>query len=184
MENKFWSIPLISVYLYAVTILTQYGFNSYFNIPPNFIEASIQGNTVYFYQLFQLALAVIGLMKFWMWAVLAIGFLMIVLLHIFELRYEIFLYPILILVIGGVLFGSYNFGNFIAASTESFYVLSSDCPSAGRDGNYIIPIFYEGKAILVPIDGTTKKLQNGFIVKEMSELACKIELKEIGRITK
>jgi hypothetical protein len=177
--NKFWNIPIITVYLYAVAILTQHGFNSYFNIPSNFIEFSIKENIVYFFQLFQLALAIVGVMKFWMWIVVLVGAIVIAILCFFDYVYEIIFTSILI---GGALVGSYYFGNFLAINTSTFYVPLSDCQLIGQ-GKYIIPVFYDSKAILVSID-ENNKLGNGFMVKEMSDLSCKIELKNIGKIIK
>jgi len=177
--NKFWNIPIITVYLYAVVILTQYGFNSYFNIPSSFIEFSIRENIIYFFQLFQLALIIAGVMKFWMWIIVLSSILIIIVLSFFDYIYELIFASILI---GGVLFGSYYFGSYIAINTSTFYVLSSDCQSIGQE-KYIAPIFYNDKVVFVPIS-ENNKLGNGFIVKEISSLLCKLEQKNIGKIVK
>lgn len=177
--NKFWNIPIIAVYLYAVVILTQHGFNSYFNIPSNFIEFSIKENIIYFFQLFQLALTIVGVMKFWMWIVVLVGAIIIAILCFFDYAYEIIFTSILI---GGTLVGSYYFGNYLAINTGTFYILSSDCQSIGQE-KYIIPTFYNDKAIFVSID-KNNKLGNGLIVKEISSLDCKIEQENIGKIIK
>lgn len=183
--EKLWSIPAITVYLYTVTTLTQFGYNSYFNIPPNFIEFSIKWNIIYFFQLFQLASGVIGLMGWWLWFVTLTAFLVIVsffsLHRILKIILAILSLALLLFVIGP---GSYKFGDLIAKSSIAFYVPADQCLSLNGYNTFIIPTFYETKAILIPIDLSTRKIQGSFIVKETSELQCLLEYKEIGKIIK
>ena len=182
--EKLWSIPAITVYLYTVTTLTQFGYNSYFNIPPNFIEFSIKWNIIYFFQLFQLASSVIGLMGWWLWIVTLAAFLGIISLFFFHkiLRIVLISFSLMFLlfVIGP---GSYKFGNLIAKSSSAFFIPGDQCLPINGYNSLIIPTFYETKAILIPIDLSTRKIQGGFIVKETSELHCQIDYKEIGMIT-
>lgn len=181
--SKLWSIPVISVYLYGITILTQYGFNSYFNIPSNLIEASIRENIIYFFQLFQLASAVAGLMKWWMWAVVILTGLIIFFFFSFHSGWRKFISFCGILLFGYLLYGSFNFGMVLAKNTVEFYVPASNCASLDKDTTYVIPNFYQGKAILVPID-ISKKMSGSILVKDLSELGCATERKYVGQITK
>jgi hypothetical protein len=180
--SKLWSLPVISVYLYAATILTQYGFNSYFNIPPNFMEASIKENIVYFFQLFQLASAVAGLMKLWMWAVVILAVLIITFFYSFS-GYKKFIALCGTLLLGYLLYGSYNFGMLLAKNTAEFYVPVQNCASLEKDVTYIIPNFYQGKAILVPIDNA-RKMNGSILIKDLSELGCATERKYVGVVTR
>lgn len=183
--NKLWSLPAVTVYLYTVTILTQYGYNSYFKIPSNFIEFSIKSNIIYFYQLFQLGTGIAGLMRWWMWIVLIFLALLFVFLFFLNKILRIVLVtltiPALFYIIGP---GSYKFGFLIAKNTSSFYIPVNQCFSQNNYNNFVIPTFYESKAILIPIDQNTNKMQGGFIVKEVSEIQCPIEQKEVGNIIK
>lgn len=180
--KKLWNIPVLSVYFYAVTILTQYGHNSYFGIPSNFIEASIKENIVYFFQLLQIASGVAGLMGWWMWIVVIVA--VCVVLYLSNCRYRWVVSFLGAILLGVLLWGSYNFGGLIAANTTNFYSLSSKCASMSGEGLYIIPSFYDGKAILVSIDGNNKKMNGGFLIRNISDLPCELEQKEIGKITK
>jgi len=181
--SKFWSIPVISAYLYGVTILTQYGYNSYFNIPSNLIESSVTQNFVYFFQLFQLGTAIAGAMKWWMWVVLILGALTVLFFYGSHFIWRKIISVIGLGLICFVLYGSYNFGSLLARSTSDFYVPMSDCASLDQNTRYIIPIFYQGKAILVPIDAD-RKMIGGILVKDLAELGCTTERKYVGMVTK
>lgn len=180
--SKLWNIPVISVYLYAVTILTQYGFHSYFNIPSSFIESSIKENIIYFFQLFQLASGVVGLMKWWMWIVAILAILIITFFYNFS-NYKKIIALCGTLLLGLLLYGSYGFGTLIAKSTTEFYVPAEQCASLDVNNSYIIPSFYGGRVVLIPID-KTRKMSGDILVKDISELGCTIEKKYIGTITK
>lgn len=181
MKNL-WNIPVLSVYFYAVTILTQYGYNSYFGIPSNFIEASIKENIIYFFQLLQIASEVAGIMGWWMWIVIILA--VCVVLYLSNHRYQWVVSSLGAILLGVLLWGSYNFGELIAANTTNFYVLPSKCASINGDGSYIIPSFYDGKAILVSIDRDNKRTEGGFLIRNISDLLCEMKQEEIGRITK
>lgn len=181
--SKLWSIPVISVYLYGITILTQYGFNSYFNIPSSFIESSIKENIVYFFQLFRLASVVVGFMKWWMWAVVILAVLVIIFLFYSHSFWKKTISFCGILLLSYLLYGSYNFGILLAKNTIAFYVPSQNCASLEKDTQYIIPNFYQGKAILVPVNND-KKMTGSVLVKDLSESGCATEIKYIGLISK
>ena len=183
--KKLWSLPAVTICLYTVTILTQYGYNSYFNIPSNFIESSIKWNIIYFFQLFQFGTEIAGLMGFWMWIVLVLLSLLFVFLFFLNKIWRVVLViltTILLFYIIGP--GSYKFGFLLAKSTSTYYVPVNQCFTQGNNNAFIIPSFYESKAILIPIDLETKKMSGGFIVREIQELQCPIDLKEIGLIKK
>lgn len=184
MWKKLLSLPIIGIYLYGITTITQYGFNAYFNIPKNFIETSIRANILYFFELFKLAQGVAGLMRWWMWVVLillALFFALLYFSHHILAKLIIGLTVILLIVI---LVKSYNFGAFIAANTPDFPTLEQDCLDSDKDKIFIVPVIYDTKAILVPIYKDTKKMAGGFQVKEISELGCKLETQNIGKIIK
>ena len=179
--SKFLTIPIISVYLYGITILTQYGYNSYFNIPSNLIDASITENFVYFFQLFHLTPSVVGAMRWWMWLVLVVGGL-IILLFYFSHRFWRFVISVMgIFILAYILYGSYNFGQLIAKSSSEFYVLSDNCSLLNTDTKYVIPNFYHENAILVSID-ENNTLTGQVLVKNLSELECSTEKKNVGLI--
>lgn len=180
--SKLWSIPVVSVYLYGITILTQYGYNSYFSIPSSLVESSITQNFVYFFQIFQLASAVAGVMKWWMWAVFVAGALMILFFYFFHQWWQkIISFGFLILLVY-FLQGAHDFGQLLAKSSGDFYVPSQPCIGI-PEGRYIIPNFYQGEAILVPIDESNKMI-GGFLVKDLSELNCSVKSEHTGSVTK
>jgi hypothetical protein len=78
--NKFWSLPVLTIYFYTATVLTQLGFVSYFGVPSNFVEASIKQNILYFFNLFQLTFVIVGLMKWWMFIAVALAVIVILFL--------------------------------------------------------------------------------------------------------
>lgn len=174
----------MSVYFYAVTILVQYGYNSYFNIPSSFIGVSLGDNVIFFYHVFQIATVIAGLMKWWMWFVVICATAIITAIYLVNSWYNIILDFAAVLILSALLWGSVGFGSLLAANTTNFGVLSSNCSAIGSDNFYIIPVISETKAVLIPVDAETKKMKGGFMVKELSGLPCKIESREIGKIGK
>jgi len=179
--SKLLSIPIISAYLYGVTILTQYGFNSYFGIPSSYLESSITQNFVYFFQLFQLASAVAGAMKWWMWLVIILGALTILFIYASHFIWQKIISFVAILLLCLMLYGSYNFGTLLGQSTPEFYVPVAGCVSLDQNTKYIIPSFYQGKAILVSIT-ESNTLAGSVLLKDLSELGCATEHKTVGLI--
>lgn len=181
MNKLLWSIPGATIYLYALTILTQYGFLSYFNIPTNFITFSPVDSTLLAYNLFKLGLAIITLIHWWWWALFAI----IIVIVIFFDKEDIIAWTITTLSVL-FLYNAVNFGNFIAKNQTRFLTLPSNCPSVVENATttYVIPATYDTKIALVPVDTITRKMTGGFFVKDMSKLPCQLEYKEIGKIGK
>jgi len=179
--SKLWTIPAATIYIYALTILTQYGATSYFNIPANFISISPTENTIYAYNLFKLALEFIPLIKWWEWVIVVIVFCFA--LFYFRILGKILISTITILLIL-FLYNAVNFGEFLAENQTNFLTLSPECSSLGKGETYIIPVIDNGKAILIPIDENSKKIGNSFLVKDVAELSCKLEHREIGKLRK
>lgn len=182
--KKLLSLPIIGIYLYGITTITQYGFNAYFSIPKNFIETSIRANILYFFELFKLAQGVAGLMRWWMWAVLLLLALFFILLYFYHHIFAKLIIGLTVILLIVILVKSYNFGAFIAANTPDFLTLEQGCQNSDQDKIFIAPVLYDTQAVLVPIDKNTKKLSGGFQVKEVSELGCKLETQHIGKIIK
>lgn len=184
--KKLWSIPIALAYLYGITILTQYGYYAYFNIPTNFIDASIPNNTIYAYAL---AGAIWGLITSIPWwakvligaAIVLIGFLSFVFFNNYK---TVFIWSGTIIAILFLCL-TFNLGTIIAETKTSYLTLSPGCPAIGQDAEYIAPDIYEGQAIFVPIDPQNKnKLGDGFILKDISSLSCKLEYSPVGQVTK
>ncbi len=181
--SKLLTIPIISVYLYGITILTQYGYSSYFNIPSNLIEASITQNFVYFFQFFQLASTIAGVMKWWMWVMLIVTALLVFFFYASNRFWRFVISTCGVFLAAYFLYGSYNFGQLIAKSSSEFYVLSDSCTLSETGTKYIIPSFSQGNAILVSIDADNT-LMGQVLVKNLSELECSTEKKNVGLIKK
>lgn len=176
--KSFWSIIgiLIAPYLYGVTILTQYGYLSYFNIPDSFIEFSIRVNTVYAFNFVKLFWGIISMMTWWLILIVVVGTLV---LSAFK-RFFKFLVMLLVVI---SLLSSFNFGYFIAKNQTNFLMPAFGCPSIPSEKTYIIPDLYDGKTILVPID-EHRKMTGSFLVKQATDLQCELGRKEIGKIEK
>lgn len=182
--NKLWSIPLISLFFYLVTTITQHGFNSYFNIPANFIEVSLRHNIVYFYRLFSSAMLIAGIMQWWMWVVVIFAILTIIFLYNFDSIIYKILRGIFIIILLIILIKSFDFGYQLAKNTSSFYFIPSICVSGNEENWYIIPIIHDQNAVIVSVDKISNRMSNGFIVRDMADLGCVIEQNEIGKVVK
>lgn len=184
--KRLWSIPIALAYLYAVTVLTQYGYYSYFNIPTNFIDASISSNTIYTYSIataaWQLIVSIPLLWKIVIGIAVAIASFIS---GIFFNNHKIIFVWIGTGLAGILLIGSFGLGGFIARDKKNFLILSPTCSITNQNVQYVIPDIYEGMAILVPIDPkNNNKIGNGFVLKDISTLPCGLEYSEIGRTTK
>jgi hypothetical protein len=177
MTKAFWSIPALAIYLYVITILTQYGFYSYFGIPSGYIDASITSNTTFFYTLVQGAIASVFAIK---WGWLIIIPVIIFILKVFKAKH--IKSAITLLVIASA-YGFVGFGNLLATHQTAFLVLEPNCASVDFGQKYIIPQLSNGEAVLVPVS-EDNKIDGSFLVKNAPDLNCKIKWTEIGLIKK
>jgi hypothetical protein len=181
-NGLFWGIPAIALYFYSATVLTEYGYTSYFNIPSSFISASLSDNIIYFFQLFTVGKYEMGLMRWWAWIIVLFALVFILFLY-----YSHDFWRVLISVVGTVVFllvlgGFYDFGKVVAASDATFWVTSASCPPIGSDARYVVPTSFGGQAVFIPID-QGNKMTGGFFVKNLADLPCKLEQRNIGKVT-
>ncbi len=116
-----------------------------------------------------------------MWLILIAGGLTIVLSYLSSKFWRFLISIAGFFLIACFLYGSYNFGQLIAKNSPEFYVLSDNCTLSETDTKYIIPSFYQWNAILVSID-EDNVLTGQVLVKDLSELECSIEKKNVGLI--
>lgn len=174
-------LTLIPVYATIASVLTQLGFSSYFNIPSNFVENSVPQNIIYF---FQLGLAVFATIKLWMWIILGLIIVFLFFLSWLNYKYKTAILIIIWILLGIALINFQNFGIFLAKNQTVFYVLSSDCSSIEKSKTYIMLGSYQDKAIIVPVDKNTNKMDGTFSFMDISASPCKISQENIGKIIK
>ena len=182
LSNLLWSIPALAVYFYTATVLTEYGYASYFKIPANFISASLSDNIIYFFQLFTAGKYGIGLIRWYTWLILGLIIVFIAFLYYSHHLWKKFFTLAGVIIFFLLLGGFFHFGEKLAANNAEFWVPASDCPPIGSDARYIIPSLNENVAVFVPID-QNNKMTGGFLVKNIADLPCKLEYKNIGKIT-
>ena len=171
------------VFFYAVTILIQYGHNSYFGIPPNMIEPSIRDNIIYFFDLFKVMGQVAGALSFWTWIGIGVIAIIIWFLAVFQMIRGALLFILLAVLTGSSLLFSYNLGTEIAKGTTNFRTVPTGCLPADEDITFIVPAFYQTTALIVSVHTDTNRLTGGFYPREASELGCELKRQEIGRIS-
>lgn len=169
-------------YFYIATILTQYGYTSYFGIPYNFIEFSIKNNVIFFFDLLTIIKNVASNLSAWSWIILGIFSLIIIFLRIIEVLKGSVLTFLIILLAFFSFFGFYNFGKNVAKITTEFKVIPVSCISEEKNITYIIPSFYQTTAVITPIYTDTNTLTGSFLTKESSDLGCEIISKKTGKI--
>ena len=69
-------LPVLTIFVYSASVLTQYGYISYFGLPSYLIEASVKSNIIYSFTILRIA-----------WIIWPITLLLFVILLTFE--YEI-----------------------------------------------------------------------------------------------
>lgn len=166
------------LYFYAITILAQYGFNSYFGIPSNLIEPSLRDNIIFFFSIFRAITK-----THWIVIIIAITIIISV---IYALNKYLKLSKKVIIILAVILsiFGSYNLGSYVAKTNTKFSIVSSMCIPEQAGVTYIVPAFYQTNALVTPIYTGTNKLTGGFIVKDISEPGCELYRDEVGKILK
>ena len=183
MRGRVWSIPAIAAYFYVATILAEYGYNSYFGIPPDFVRASLSENIIYFFQLLTASKDALGQIGLLMWVVVVVVAAFIVFLYYYH-----WLFKTIFGAIGtGIFFlfllwGSFNIGKGAAINTTYFWVLSPNCLFAENGSEYIIPTISDSWVVLIPID-KQNTMKGGFLVRNINDIPCTLEYKNIGKIT-
>lgn len=172
------------VYFYAAPILFQYGHNSYFGIPPSFIEPSIRDNIIFFFDLTRIAGQVAQGLSFWIWVGLVFLTLVVWFLISFQVIRGLFLTVSLLVLIGLSLFGFYNFGNKIAEVKTEFQFIPQGCLGDQENITHLVPAFYQTTALIVPINKDSKKMTGSFFPRESSDLDCEIQKGVIGPVLK
>lgn len=182
MEKIVFSASLIGVYAYVLAVLHMSGYESYFNIPPTYIEASLRANII------NLSSLMSGLWSIAMRHVIIISLLLIASLfykeikikigsriqHKFKLlkrldfrfiKYTTALLFVLILIP----FQVYESGVIRAQNQSWFDAPEEECERE----NSIIPVTYGGQAVFVGIN-EEKKLTGEFWVENITDMNCKI----------
>lgn len=182
IKKVFTSIAGSATYVYILTIVAFYGYNSYFNIPDSFIAFSVKTPIIFFFDIARGVLIFLKSLSIWSWFGLIVFLIVLLILSEMYKLVRYLAYVGIIFLVCYLPFGFYKFGGFIGASTTSFYTVSEECIPGDSKFIYIAPTLFEGKLIFVPIDRNTRKLQNGLIVRESTNLTCQIEKKEIGKV--
>lgn len=183
----FWSASGLAIYLYAITILVQNGYNDYFYIPRNFIESSLVANITFFWAFIPSlwTLVTSGLFIGTVFVVLLIG--AIIYYDFSNSFFKRVIEGIIILAVTGfafyLLYHAYSFGMHRGEETSSFYLFKEDCSPVpvSKTIKYIGPIISEGKVVLVPINASNT-LQTGFRVIDLASISCGLEIKNVGLI--
>lgn len=181
-ENLLWSIPAIALYFYTATVLTEYGYASYFNIPSNYISASLSDNIIYFYQLLMAGQYAIGLVKWWLWIVLALIAIFIALLYFSNDFWRNYITLVGTVIFFLILIWFYNLGKGLGGVNATFWMPSASCPPIGTDSRYIVPISLGSDGIFIPINASNT-MTGGFLVKDLTTLNCKLVQQTIGKVT-
>ena len=179
-KSIFWSL-----YFYVATILTQYGFNSYFGIPSNFIEPSIRDNIILFYSLSKGLFYAIIHMSILSWFVLLLPiFIFVILMFIIRIPNFIVKLVIWFLIIFSP-FYFYRLGEEIAKTKTEFPVFVNECFIKKDNTVYIAPVFYQTSAIVIPVSNDDNhNIIGSFFLKEPTGPECEIQNKEIGKVLK
>ena len=176
MKKFVWSIPGLSIYVYTITILTQVGYYSYFNLPVSFVDASIKENIVFLYTLASAFILIAKFIGYWWFAIVPIMILIVAL-------YEKGIVLVATILLLTSVFWFYGFGTKIAQNNTYFYTIDKSCITSTSTDKYIIPLMKDNIFVVVPIN-KDNKMTGEFFVKDTSNLFCNIEYKNIGNIVK
>lgn len=174
---------LIPAYLVGAGALTHFGYNQYFSIPSTYVDIS-----AVFYSLFALNVYTIVVEVFrvssW-WGLLIFGVLLgalVVGLYKLKIVGKLIAALLIILMLIKLLFGMVQFGEGIAKTQTRYLTPVLPCATlASTTERYIVPVLTGDTAIIVTID-EDKKLQPGFMVRNIKDLGCVLRFEEIGQV--
>ncbi len=181
-KNILWSLPLITVYLYVATVLTTMGYFEYYGVPSYFVGASIEANITYFFSLFNITIALISAVGWWVCAGLIVG--AFVALYFIPRKLHGWIYAVGVGLFLWMLLHSNVFGGWIAKYNSAFLVPSANCSAFATSTLYLGIGTSEGKEIFIPVDLTTHKQLGGFMLKDLSETPCVFEDRSLWEIKK
>lgn len=174
---------LVPIYIYVATILTNYGYISYFRIPASSINASIVENTLFFFGILQ------GLLELHKSTdgrlTIAFFFFIGLLFYGINKRFKTSsnVRDIQIGVVAIILlFLFQNFGLFIAQQRYAFETLSPGCPLVEEGKFYIIHSIHDGNAIVTPVDARTQKMDGGYKNLNVIDIPCSIVSRGVGKV--
>lgn len=175
MTRIFWSTSGLALYVYAITILVQNGYNDYFGIPRNYIESSLVANITFFWATVVSPLGKLLISNWFMYALIAICLIIFYSsLHRFFKR-SLVVFVTVVALIG--VYKAYPLGMKLAKGNQSFYEFSEACsPLATSTENYkyIGPVTFEDKVVMVPVNASGT-LRSGFRVIDLTTTTCLLE---------
>ncbi len=173
-----------AICLYVATIFIQFGYNSYFNIPSEFISFSIRENTLFFRIFTQGLLLFLASIRWYLWMLIGI----LVALSFWSPKIRKVVYLALIAFAAVFLWRTVSLGELVAKDQSAYFMLADDCTAMGTTTKYFIPNFYNEKALLVPYtknQNSQNIMGSGFIVKDLSQLPCTVVYNyQFGKIEK
>lgn len=182
--TKLINLSVVTAYLYILTVLSYYGYNSYFSIPYDSAGFSPQAPVIFFFDFSRLILDILKHASISFWITIIVSIIVVIGIYSYHTLGRWLVNLGLIIALAYTFFGFYNFGHLLASSATSFYTVDSKCIPGATEQLYIAPTISEGKAIFVPIDPESRQLKNGLLVRESTSINCQLEKKEIGKVIK
>ena len=155
---------------------------SYFGIPDDFLESSIKDNVLFLFSIFHGFLVAFTVIPWWMWVVLVLATLFCVFAYFGDGRFRLVAIALTTIFVPWAIYNCFHLGSAMAAVQENFNVLADGCETPDPQAVYIVPTFYQGNAVVVPVDSKTNKVIGGFFVKDISDGKCLIKNMKVGRI--
>lgn len=182
--TKLINLSVVTAYLYILTVLSYYGYNSYFSIPYYSAGFSPQAPVIFFFDFSRLILDLLKHATISFWITIIVSIIVVIGIYSYHALGRWLVNFGLIIALVYTFFGFYNFGHLLASSATNFYTADLKCIPGATEKLYIAPALSEGKVFFVPIDPGTHQLKNGLLVRESTNITCQLEKKEIGKITK
>jgi hypothetical protein len=179
--KKFWSIPILTAFIYSSTVLFNGGYISYFGVPGIFVSGALKENIVYSYIWVNTLVA-----NFWgwLWILLIVFISGLIILFFWWRAYVVFL-GIATLTMVVFVYKSASLGELTAKAETSFFTPASrDCLNIDGNTRFIIPYFNNDEALLIPLENDTNKIKGGFTTRKISDIPCTLILRNIGKIEK
>lgn len=170
-----WLIPLITLWLYTITILFQYSYNNFFDIPRTFIQSSLVANVTFFWNIF-VAIPLSAKLYPCGFVIFVCVVVLLCFTYLWLRKKWKWVTPLaIIILVVSVLGYSCILGTESAKNTGTYYSFNKDCPETffKKDTHYIIPITYEGLAILVALDKNNTRLHQIKVV-DLAETSCSL----------
>ncbi len=162
---------LIPAYLFGAAILTHYGYNNFYGIPPEYISTSGTFYAIFALNIYSLTSAILSTILWWQWPIVLAVIGLLFFLYAIGGIWRLLVTSLIVIILVKALFGMITLGEIIAKTQARYLEPSSECLVSIAGKPYVIPVVRGDDAVLVPVD-QDRVMSGTFLVKSIIGMGC------------